>query len=174
MSRFFSLLLVGLVFTAITSCGDDDDTFVFSEDVLVGTWNVDDLSGDGSVTATVLGQSESSTVEVVTDNSTATITFTSSPNEFTSAGSITVTSTETSSGTMDSTTETSPAFGSGTWRVVNATTLEVTDQGETTVFTVDPSSSSNSLVLVNEIDESIDLFGTTIRTVLTTTTRLTR
>lgn len=176
MNRFFSLLIVGLVFTAFNSCGNDDDgPFVLSETSLSGTWNVDDISGDGTVTATTLGETEMSDVTIVTDNSTATVDFTTDPNAFTSQGSITLTTTSVESdGTTTTDTETSEAFGGGTWVLVDATTLQLTEDGETTTYTLQPESTSSLLILVSELEFSLDFFGTMIDTDLTNTLRLSR
>ncbi len=156
-----------LLFLAISilllSCSEDEDPLP-TEEGMLGTWIITDLTYSGSTTTTVAGISPiKADFTGFGKDMDLTTTFNADPNTVTSEGSYTIEITTTVLGMSETEeVEFEEAIMDGTWEL-NGKTLTVTNPGGTQEGTI-VSQTSTSMKIKVSIDQTESGAGYTVRT----------
>lgn len=163
MKTKLKLFLFVLSISFFSSCTDNSTPIDVSSDDLLGIWNITDFNFEGTTSATLAGQTITSTFVNTGRDYDFTVEFTSNPNTIASSGSYVSISTVTVAGqtfTEEVPVNSISGLDSGTWSL-NGNVITTTVGGESSEMVIDQIT-SNLLVLKAVVEENQSAQGADI------------
>jgi len=173
MKNLKKLIFIFSVTLLFISCNDDESVLQIENSQILGTWNLTELTEDGTTTTSSQGFDISATFSAYGKNINAEVTFTENPNEFASSGSyISVLTTEILGQQTVQEVPINNFIGSGDWEI-NGNIMTSTANGEeSTAEILELNESILKLKIIEEIETSFQ--GTVIKTKVTVNYTLTK
>jgi len=159
MKKLILLFVCSVTFTFI-SCSDDDPETHTEPNLLLGTWQGQDLEVTGTLSTEIAGIPLSTDFIGDVYEMTSTLTFSENPNNVTSQGTYSAEVRTTIQGQLFvENVEDLSFLDSGTW-TISGNELRILTSTETLIATVEELT-QDSLVLSTTSEEEVDIDGTT-------------
>ncbi len=173
MKNLKKLIFVFSVTLLFISCNNDESVLQIENSQILGTWNLTELTEDGTTTTSSQGIDITATFSAYGKNINAEVTFTENPNKFASSGSYTsVITTEILGQQTVQEVPINNFIGSGDWEINGNIMIVTANSEESTVEILELNESMLKLKITEEIESSFQ--STVINTKVTAYYTLTK